>query len=283
MIKIGLAELDEMVDYIDQLTKIYERNEKQECIFNPLIFLKMLSLPFYEDEDEVEAKEEIIRKILSHTPCQDRLEVYKQQFIIFYKAWLKKHYPEVIEKLDSISLFHTEEPEFIEIDSEKSIETENHNKKIDAKTFLATADIDENMIYELLVSINGMILYSKEHEEINDEFLETLFSKNEFIKFFLYSIEFKKLSYSLEVLKLKLLSFDYDKLPKVQKILLKRILDSILDDLNNWVYKVLVEKSAIDIHYLDDSLLANIAQIDLILESLNNENREDDDEDSSFF
>jgi len=266
MIKISLDELDEMVDYINELTKIYERNEKSECVFNPLIFLKILSLPFYDDK-YIKEKEEIIKKILSNTPCQDRLEIYREQFIVFYKEWLKKHHPDVIDKLSKIELFKVDD--FIEVDREKSIQ-ETQKDKIDAKTFLSNADIDEKMIYNLLTSINKMMEISKEYEEINYEFLEKLFTKNEFINFFLYSIEFRDLSYALELLKLKLLSFDYDKLPKSQKTLLKKILDSILEDLNNWVYKVLVEKSAIDIHYLDDSLLANIEQIDLILESLKN-------------
>ena len=266
MIKISLDELDEMVDYINELTKIYERNEKSECIFNPLIFLKMLSLPFY-DNKYIKEKEEVIKKILSNTPCQDRLEIYKEQFIVFYKEWLKKHHPDVIDKLSKIELFKVDN--FIEVDREKDMQ---HIKKdkIDAKTFLSSTDINEQMVYNLLTSINQMIESSKEYQEINNEFLEKVFTKNEFINFFLYSIEFKDLSYALELLKLKLLSFEYDKLSKAQKILLKKILDSILEDLNNWVYKVLVEKSAIDIHYIDDSLLANIEQIDLILESLKN-------------
>ena len=266
MIKISLDELDEMVDYINELTKIYERNEKSECIFNPLIFLKMLSLPFY-DNKYIKEKEEVIKKILSNTPCQDRLEIYKEQFIVFYKEWLKKHHTKIIDKLSKIELFKVDN--FIEVDREKDMQ---HIKKdkIDAKTFLSSTDINEQMVYNLLTSINQMIETSKEYQEINNEFLEKVFTKNEFINFFLYSIEFKDLSYALELLKLKLLSFEYDKLSKAQKILLKKILDSILEDLNNWVYKVLVEKSAIDIHYIDDSLLANIEQIDLILESLKN-------------
>lgn len=266
MIKISLDELDEMVDYINELTKIYERNEKSECIFNPLIFLKMLSLPFY-DNKYIKEKEEVIKKILSNTPCQDRLEIYKEQFIVFYKEWLKKHHTKIMDKLSKIELFKVDN--FIEVDREKDMQ---HIKKdkIDAKTFLSSTDINEQMVYNLLTSINQMIETSKEYQEINNEFLEKVFTKNEFINFFLYSIEFKDLSYALELLKLKLLSFEYDKLSKAQKILLKKILDSILEDLNNWVYKVLVEKSAIDIHYIDDSLLANIEQIDLILESLKN-------------
>ena len=42
--KISLEALDEMVDYIGELGKLYKRNERDECLFNPIIFLKMLNL-----------------------------------------------------------------------------------------------------------------------------------------------------------------------------------------------------------------------------------------------
>jgi len=43
------------------------------------------------------------------------------------------------------------------------------------------------------------------------------------------------------------------------------LFDSIVDDLSKFVKEVLVDQSALDIHYLDASLFANISQIDMML------------------
>ena len=275
---ISLDSLDEMVDYISELNRMYSKYEKKECVFNPLIFLKILSLPFYNSNDEIKEKEEIIKKLIEVTPCPDRLKMYKEQFLVFYKDWLNKHYPDVLPKLKDIELFQVDS-QFFEFDREKvdtKIDT-MQKEKIDAKTFMQNSKIDPQNILEVMKSMNQLLESSKTHNQLNEEFIEQLFKYNEFINMFLYSLEFKDLAYSLELLKLKLVSLDLDKLTKQQSIVLKTMLDGILYDLNEWVHKVLIDQTAIDIHYLDASLLANISQIDIMLESLE-DNSNDDNE-----
>ena len=275
---ISLDSLDEMVDYISELNRMYSKYEKKECVFNPLIFLKILSLPFYNSNDEIKEKEEIIKKLIEVTPCPDRLKMYKEQFLVFYKDWLNKHYPDVLPKLKDIELFQVDS-QFFEFDREKvdtKIDT-MQKEKIDAKTFMQNSKIDPQNILEVMKSMNQLLEISKKHNQLNEEFIEQLFKYNEFINMFLYSLEFKDLAYSLELLKLKLVSLDLDKLTKQQSIVLKTMLDGILYDLNEWVHKVLIDQTAIDIHYLDASLLANISQIDIMLESLE-DNSNDDNE-----
>ncbi len=275
---ISLDSLDEMVDYISELNRMYSKYEKKECVFNPLIFLKILSLPFYNSKEEIKEKEEVIKKLIEVTPCPDRLKMYKEQFLVFYKDWLNKHYPDVLPKLKDIELFQVDS-QFFEFDREKvdtKIDT-MQKEKIDAKTFMQNSKIDPQNILEVMKSMNQLLEISKKHNQLNEEFIEQLFKYNEFINMFLYSLEFKDLAYSLELLKLKLVSLDLDKLTKQQSIVLKTMLDGILYDLNEWVHKVLIDQTAIDIHYLDASLLANISQIDIMLESLE-DNSNDDNE-----
>ena len=282
---ISLDSLDEMVDYISELNRMYTKYEKKECVFNPLIFLKILSLPFYNSEKEIKEKEEVIQKLVEVTPCQDRLKMYKDQFLIFYKDWLNKHYPDLLPKLKDIEIFQVDSGffEFDRADVDNKIDTMQKKEIIDAKTFMKDSEIDATSILDIMKSMNQLIEVSKKHNQLTEDFVEELFKYNEFIKVFLYSLEFKDLAYSLEVLKLKLVSMDLSTINKQQSIVLKTMLDGILYDLNEWVHKVLIDQSAIDIHYLDASLLANISQIDIMLKSLDEKTQEDSDDELELF
>ncbi len=48
-----------------------------------------------------------------------------------------------------------------------------------------------------------------------------------------------------------------------QKI--KRMVELVIEDMESWVKNIFIEKSAIDIHYLDASLLSSIAQIEMAI------------------
>ena len=50
--------------------------------------------------------------------------------------------------------------------------------------------------------------------------------------------------------------------------IIKRIIDSIIDDLVNWTSEVLIDLTAVDVHYVDASLLANIAQLSLTVKNM---------------
>jgi len=262
--KISLKALDEMVDYISELENLYRKQEDEECIFNPLIFLKMLTLPFYEDK-EIVVKEKLLSKLVETTPCSDKLKFYQEQFLVFYKDWLNKHYPDVYKRLDKIKLFKVNE--FFEIDSENRIKLEA-KEIIDAKTFMDNSDIDEKLILDLIRSIKKMKTISSNYSQLTPEYVEELFLNDEFIQVFQFSIEFREIAYALELLKLKLLSLELENLSSQQKVILKTMMDGILADLDDWTHKVLIDQTARDIHYLDASLLANIEQMDIILKSL---------------
>ena len=274
--KISLESLDEMVDYITELGRIYKKQEPQECLFNPLIFLKMLILPFYEDE-KLKEKEDFIKKIIETTPCYERIGLYQEQFLIFYKDWLNKHYPDVYARLFKISLFKTND--FFEIgrvQTDSKIDEMQKQELIDAKTFMENSDIDDKLILDLVRSLKKMKTLSAKYSELSEEYVGKLFHNDEFIEIFQFSIEFKDIAYSLELLKIKLISLDFENLSKQQKIILKTMMDGILADLDDWTHKVLIEQTTRDIHYLDASLLANISQIDIILKSLEDDKQEEE-------
>jgi hypothetical protein len=274
--KISLESLDEMVDYITELGRIYKKHEPQNCLFNPLIFLKMLMLPFYEDE-KLKEKEEFIKRIIETTPCSDRSSLYQEQFLIFYKDWLNKHYPDIYARLFKIPLFKTDD--FFEIERIKTnskIDEMQQQELIDAKTFMTNSDIDDKLILDLVRSLKKMKTLSAKYNELSEDYVGELFYNDEFIQVFQFSIEFRDIAYSLELLKIKLISLDFENLSQQQKTILKTMMDGILADLDDWIHQVLIEQTTRDIHYLDASLLANITQIDIILKSLEEDNQEDE-------
>jgi len=91
--------------------------------------------------------------------------------------------------------------------------------------------------------------------------------------------EFRDIAYALRGLCITLdeLINDFDTLGH-SKQMIKIVLDSIIDDLVNWTNEVLVHKSAVDVHYIDASLLANIAQLGLSVKSLQHPSADDDAE-----
>jgi hypothetical protein len=75
---------------------------------------------------------------------------------------------------------------------------------------------------------------------------------------------------------------DLNELSKQQRVILKTMMDGILSDLDDWIHQVLIDQTAKDIHYLDASLLANIAQMDVMLNSLE-KNKEEEEDDFELF
>ena len=66
----------------------------------------------------------------------------------------------------------------------------------------------------------------------------------------------------------KIETYDINTLSEDKKIFLKEFVSNIVEDLIDWSKKVIFEQSAVDIHYLDASINANISQFDMILESI---------------
>jgi len=88
--------------------------------------------------------------------------------------------------------------------------------------------------------------------------------------------EFKNLSYSLMLLSQKLLSYEVEDNSKMLLVVVK----GFVSDLLEWKKAVFIEKTALDIHYMNKSFYSNISQIEILLE---NRTEEFDDNDMEFF
>jgi len=176
-----------------------------------------------------------------------------------------KKYKEEFLKANEEVLNNEQEDGFFELDSEErdnNIEQMHYeeHQKISAKEFMAEDSIDEDIIYELEELLNEYNDLS--FTELNEEYLEKLKNILEgFVRIFNYSVEFRDLAYAME----KLLDLLNRLEIKENKELIKLLLDTVIADLNKFFYAVFINKEAVDIHYLDASLLANIAQIEIIL------------------
>lgn len=100
-------------------------------------------------------------------------------------------------------------------------------------------------------------------ETLNRNYLEKITTKlSRASKVISVLVEFEDLSYSLyEIAELlNKNSVDSAKLPKTA-----RYLDGFISEIENWKNTVLVEKSAIDIHYLDASIFSSFLQLEMLL------------------
>ena len=161
--------------------------------------------------------------------------------------------------------------EFFEFDSEKVDSSINNmhflgERKISASEFMQEEVIDGDLIEDVKDIIEEV--YNLDKDDSNC-LVQCMNIVSLFIKFFNGSIEFKELAYGLE--KLIDLLYNNKNLIKDNKFIIK-IFNSILEDLIKFTETVIIDQSAIDVHYLDASLLANVTQLELILNKLKERN-----------
>jgi len=180
------------------------------------------------------------------------------------------------------------EDDFFDFESEEidsNIDNMHYKEKdkIKAVDFMNKHGIDEELEMELndLITETENFIYQYEDIELDENFMQKLSFLNSFIKAFEFSGEFMDIGYALEMFRDKIKELDINNLSDEQKNMLKLMIISILKDLIKWVNEVIINQTAQDIHYLDASLLANIAQIDIILKSF--ENKDDDEDELELF
>ena len=181
-----------------------------------------------------------------------------------------------------------ESDDFFDFDSEEidsNIDNMHYKEKdkINAEDFMNKYGIDEEFEIELhdLITETENFIYQYEDIELDEHFMEKLSFLNSFIKAFEFSGEFMDIGYALVMFRDKIKELDINSLSDEQKNMLKLMIISILKDLVKWINEVLINQTAQDIHYVDASLLANIAQIDIMLKSF--ENKEEDEDELELF
>ena len=155
-----------------------------------------------------------------------------------------------------------------------AVSSEEYSKELDEYILLEIQELSdiENEIQHLISQ-----LQDKKQEYLNQIVLRLL----KFSSVLNSLIEFKELSFSLSSLgnlldKQNVLDLDDN---TYKKMLL--FLENIIIDLSSWRRIVFVEQSANDIHYMDSSLFSSILQLELIFNT--DQQHEDEDDDFELF
>jgi hypothetical protein len=176
---------------------------------------------------------------------------------------------------------------FFDFDSDKRDEKLDNmhyeeEEKIDAITFMSENTIESDIIDDLKDMFDE-VSYLNEHifdEELLEK-LQKIFAY--FVKLFHSTFEFNDISYNFEVLESTIMSINLNELNDSQKEIFKAMLFAIISDVEKFFYDVIINQTAKDIHYMDASMLANIAQIDIMMNMQPNETDENGEDDEDIF
>ena len=161
--------------------------------------------------------------------CKESIEEIEQE--------IKDEESTVEEETDEPVNLMSAQQYFIDIDFDNSILDELEELYSELENYLMSDDLDKEMIDALAKFLDGYI-----------KMLNMLY-------------EFQELAYALDLFKEQLFTIDLSLDNSMVVILLR----AIVRDIEEWQRSVFKEQDAEDIHYIDKSFYANIAQIDMIL------------------
>lgn len=297
-------------DIVDNVAvKVYKEIEDDKNLDDTLksvmlkpptnLVVKFCSIPFYK-EDRLNERIEELKELFS-VMQQKELDVvldYLSRVVQLYMEWSEKNKIDVdLSVFDELLGYTKEEDDmFFDFDSDFTDENIGHmhyveEEKIKAEDFLSVYNKGE--LEDIEDRLHNILDYCVENctdTTFSSEYLENMISFLEMIKdFFDEFEEFKDLSYSLDKLINKLSTIDVDMFDDSQKLILHGLLEKIYVDLDGWAGNVVFSKNAIDIHYIDASLTANVDQIEIILNYMSDAKQEpsedsgEDEGDIEFF
>lgn len=192
-----------------------------------------------------------------------------------------------INMLETTSSITTEPKNIKSLDNFLVFDNNERDDKIhrmhykDEDKISALAFIEEHYIDNETRS--DLVMYAKELEEesavYSDLSYEYLDATSKLIHVFANALElsgeFRDIAYALRGLCQTLNELvKMQHIPEKSSRIIKTIVDSIIDDLTNWTREVLIDLTAVDVHYVDASLLANIAQLSLTVKNMSKSEEE---------
>jgi len=201
----------------------------------------------------------------------------KDLFVEWAKDNFKEFYIQNEQKIKFLEEYLNEEQDVKDDDffyfdndlGDESIKDMHYEDKDNASEYMQSKDIDKDLILDVKDALDLLQDAVAFHTTLDEEYID-IFKEavKKFIYIFELSGEFRDMAKALNSLfeQLNYLeSKEFDSTDDI-KIILKEMLDGIFFDLQKWANEVLNDQSAIDIHYLDASLMANIAQMDIMLQ-----------------
>ena len=238
----------------------------------------------------------------AHQKEQIPIENLKEFYTLYFqlcRQWDKEHKEKdvhfsenlkVIEQFvyDTFAKESQSKENFYEYNSDaikKDLEKMHYKQeeKINAQDFYEEGSIDNLEILDILECSNSLAeLMQGDISNYDNSYFTDLKSLLETYAIILEkNMEFKDIGFSLSKLA-QIIQTHLNELiiHKNQKTLIV-ILTAITEDLISWSNSVLVDKTAIDIHFLDASLLSSIIQFEMILTPT--QKTEEDDDELEFF
>ncbi len=162
--------------------------------------------------------------------------------------------PKTVDKHTQQSGFNVAHPDTVVLKQTSAIE------------YLKEIDLDHALLHELH-DLESDTLNTIEYEPaLSQKTLDesaTLFQKYAQVLHVLY--EFEELSYALTLLSDLLIATDIATLEYDHNTAISIFLKAIISDLQSWRKAVFVTHEALDIHYLDKTLLSSIAQLQIMI------------------
>ena len=156
-----------------------------------------------------------------------------------------------------------EDDEFLDFDEDNNSFIHNR-EKISAIKYLENTNFTKDEIDELedLIDELELILYAKD-SKLNEELVEELIEI--FVKYKTFFVDFLEINDALYSLIEILENLDLNKFSQKEKKFILEFIRNLHEDLKEWFKNIFIEKSAVDIHYLDASLLSSIMQLKQLL------------------
>lgn len=154
---------------------------------------------------------------------------------------------------------------------ERIIQEQQHNVEhadvTSSEEYFMEIEIDcdaYDELHELEIEINELPCLDTYDEKINERLIRFFYGYTHVLN---PLFEFKDLSYSLMILAQKLEVLEIQQNNEMLLVLMQ----GLVSDLLLWKKTVLVEKTAPDIHYMNQSFYSNIAQIEILMEDAERE------------
>jgi len=164
---------------------------------------------------------------------------------------------------------------------ESTIYNENHYTT-SAKTYCKDIDIDTDLLSDLDDIADEALNALSLSDNLSAVIIETVIkSFEQYILLFHSNIEFQKMSDGFAQISQALGKADIEHLDHDLQISINRFLVTLIDDVSEWKNHIFIAQDALDIHYIDDSMISNCISIASMINPV--ATLDDDEDDLEFF
>lgn len=261
--------------FMDIMMPLMDGYEATRCIksLDSLQDIKVVMITALHDQEaKANAKKSGANGFIAKPFHQHAIDAILSKYIDFSQYKLV-----VEEEEDDEFIDFGEEDLFEELGESKIdsylLEMENFNeshKKVSANDFLKNfADYELEIFYDEIDDMKDMIkehidiLYEGNVERESEYILKTLEKLSSFLNHF---GDFYELSTTIGLLHLQLKRLEYEDISEKSKEYISEFIKAILGDANNWFDFVFITQEAVDVYYINASMLNSCVQLQAIID-----------------